>query len=159
MSSSTGLCDVVDEGAWWAAEAVVERDCCGEGEEACVDAGGEAVEGAGAVAFEGEQVFAGLEDRFDPLTDRGEVWPSRPFVFAVWADDGGVEFGGGVFELAAGVAEGADHEQVAFALAALQERQADVAFRGFRRGEHQRARRAVQREQAVQSETPEVAAV
>ena len=73
MSSSTGSGDVVDECAWWAAEAVVEADRGGECEEARSDAGSEAVEGAGAVAFEGEQVFAGLEDRFDPLADRREV--------------------------------------------------------------------------------------
>ena len=30
MSSSTRLGDVVDEGAWWSAESVVECDCCGE---------------------------------------------------------------------------------------------------------------------------------
>ena len=53
---------------------MVERDCCGEREEACADASRESVEGAGAVAFEGEQVLAGLEGRFDPLPDRGEVW-------------------------------------------------------------------------------------
>ena len=119
MSSSTGSGGVVDEGAWWAAEAVVEADRGGEGEEAGSDAGSEAVEGAGAVAFEGEEVFAGLEDRFDPLPDRGEVGPAGGFVFAAGPDDRGVEFGGGVFELAAGVALVADHEQVPVALAAL----------------------------------------
>src|SRR5471032_1411010 len=103
MSSSTGSGDVVDEGAWWAAESVVEGDCCGEGEDACADAGCEAVQGAGAVAFEGEQVFAGLEDRFDPLPDRRDLWPLAGLVFAFWPDDRGVELGGGVFELAAGV--------------------------------------------------------
>jgi len=55
---------------------VVECDRCGEGEEACADSRSEAGEGAGAVAFEGEQVFAGLEDRFDPLADWDEV--SKP---------------------------------------------------------------------------------
>jgi hypothetical protein len=59
MSSSTGLGDVVDQGAWWAAELVVECDGCGEREEAAGDAGSEAAQGAGAVAFEGEDVFGG----------------------------------------------------------------------------------------------------
>src|ERR1700675_2283779 len=95
MSSSTGSGDVVDEGAWWPAEAVVECDCCGEGEEACFDAGCEAVEGAGAVAFEGEDVFAGLEDRFDSLPDRCEVRAAGTFVFAAGPDDRGVRLGGG----------------------------------------------------------------
>ena len=51
----------------------------------------EAGEGSGAVAFEGEQVFAGPEDRFDPLADRGEVRSLSGLVFAAGADDRGVE--------------------------------------------------------------------
>src|SRR5258705_5415912 len=159
MSSSTGSGDVVDQAAGWAAESVVEGDCGCEGEDSCADAGSEAVEGAGAVAFEGEDVFAGLEDRFDPLPDWGEVGAARGFVFAVWPDDRRVELGGGVFELAAGVAFVADHEQVAVSLAALEQGQADVAFGSFRRGQDQRARGAIEGEQAVQAEAPEVAAV
>ena len=119
MSSSTGSGDVVGERAWWSAEAVVGADRCGEGEEACADACSEAVAGVGAVAFEGEQVFAGLEDRLDPLPDRREVGPAAAFVFAVWADDRRVEVGRGALELAAGVALVADHEEVAVASAAL----------------------------------------
>ena len=88
MSSSTGLGDVVDEGAWRAAESVVEAD--GGGEDAACDVGSEAVEGAGAVAFEGEQVFAGLEDRFDPLSDWRQVRAASGFVFAAGSADGGV---------------------------------------------------------------------
>src|SRR5229473_1307671 len=99
MTSSTGSGNVVDEGAWWPAEAVVEADRCGEREEACSDPGCEAVEGAGAMAFEGEDVFAGLEDRLDALADRREVRPTGRFVFAAGPHDRGVEFGGGVFEL------------------------------------------------------------
>src|SRR5690348_13768118 len=112
MSSSTGSGCVVGQGAGWSAEAVVEADRGGEGEEAHSDAGSEAVQGAGAVAFEAEQVFAGLEDRLDPLADRGEMGAVSGFVFAAWADDRGVEFGGELFELASGVALVADHEQV-----------------------------------------------
>src|SRR5579862_934438 len=126
MSSSTGSGNVVDEGAWWEAEAVVEADRGGECEEACSDAGCKAVEGAGAVAFKGEDVFAGLEDRFDALPDRGEVWAAGGFVFAAGPHDCGVEFGGVLFELAAGVAFVADHEQVPVSLAALQESEADI---------------------------------
>src|SRR6476620_11270838 len=113
MGSSTGSGRVVGERAWWAAEAVVEGDCRCEREEADLDAGSEAVEGAGAVAFEGEQVFAGVEDRFDALSDRREVWPAGGLVFAARPDDRGVECGGVGFERAAGVALVADHAQVA----------------------------------------------
>jgi hypothetical protein len=35
----------------------------------------QAWECSGAVALEGEQVFAGPEDRFDPVADRREVGP------------------------------------------------------------------------------------
>src|SRR5438046_63442 len=87
MSSSTGSGRVVREGAWWSAEAVVEGDCCCELEEAGLDAGCEAVEGAGAVSFERQQVFAGLEDRFDPLSERCEVWSAGGLVCAARPDD------------------------------------------------------------------------
>src|SRR5213592_824923 len=118
MRSSTGLGGVVGECSWWAAESVVEADRRGEREEASADAGAEAVQAAGAVAFEGEEVFAGLEDRLDPLPDRRQVRSAAGFVFAPRPDDRRVEFGGGAFELAAGVAFVAEHEQVAAALAA-----------------------------------------
>src|SRR3954453_16908758 len=75
MSSSTRSGGVVDEGAAGAAELGVERDAGGEGEQSLADACSEAVQGAGAVAFEREQVFAGPEDAFDALADRGQVRP------------------------------------------------------------------------------------
>src|ERR1700676_3034642 len=103
MSDSTSSGDVVDECAAWAPELVVEGDAGGEGEEALEDAFSEAVEGAGAVAFEGEEVFAGPEDRFDPLPDRGEVWSLAGFVFASWTDNGRVEAADCLGEGAAGV--------------------------------------------------------
>src|SRR5215210_7333133 len=73
MVDSTGSGDIVDEGAAGAAELVVERDAGGEAEEALEDAFFDAGEGAGAVPFEREQVFAGPEDRLDPLPDRCQV--------------------------------------------------------------------------------------
>jgi hypothetical protein len=39
---------------------------------------------ASAMAFEYEQIFASLEDRFDPLPDRHEVGAASGFIFAVW---------------------------------------------------------------------------
>src|SRR2546428_14096236 len=82
MSSSTVSGDVVAERSCWSSEAVVEADGGCEGEEALADAGAEAVEAAGAGGFEGEQVFAGVEDRFDPLSDRGQAQPGLGFAFA-----------------------------------------------------------------------------
>src|SRR5262245_48479887 len=159
MSSSTGSGGVVDECAWWSAEAVVEGDRGGEGEEAGADAGAEAVQGAGAVALEGEEVFASLEDRFDPLPDRCEVEPVWGLVFAARADDGRVELGRGVFEVAAGVVFVAEHVEVPGSWAAFEQGEAGVAFGDLGRGESQGSRGAVEREQAVQAEAPEVAAM
>ena len=70
---------MVDECAAGAAEFVVEG---GEAEEALEDAFFDAVEGSGAVAFEREEVFAGPEDRLDPLPDRREVGSGSGFVLA-----------------------------------------------------------------------------
>src|SRR5579859_4276525 len=159
MSSSAGSGGVVGECAWWSAEAVVESDRGCEREESCLDAGCEAVESAGAVAFEGEDVLAGLEDGFDSLPDGREVGPAGGFVFTAWPDDGGVEAGGGGFEVAAGVALVADDPEVLGVFAAFEQGQADVSFGRLRRGEHERPGGAVECEQAVQSEAPEVAAV
>src|SRR5882672_8946034 len=159
MSSSTRSGGVVGEGSWWSSELVVETDGGGECEEACADAGSEAVEAAGAVAFEGEQVFACPEDRFDPLPDRGEAQPGLGFVSSGRPSDQRVELGGGVFELVPGVAFVGDHDQLAVALDAAEQGEADVAFGGFRGGEGERAWGAVQGEQAMQPEAPEEAAV
>jgi hypothetical protein len=52
---------------------VVEHDCGGERGEAGEEAYAEVSECASAVALEREDVFAGPEDRFDPLADRREV--------------------------------------------------------------------------------------
>ena len=131
MSSSTVSDGVVDEGAWWAAESVVECDCGGEGEEAACDAGSEAVEAAGSMLFEGEEVFAGLEDRFDPLADRRQMRPLSGFVFAAGPADGGVEVGGGVFELAAGVALVTDDGEVVGIVTAIYNPTAQRFFVGL----------------------------
>ncbi|MEJ7714348.1 MAG: hypothetical protein WKF40_01045 [Thermoleophilaceae bacterium] len=87
---------------------MVEGDRCGEGEEAAGDAGSEAAEGAGAVAFEGEDVLGGPVDRFDALTDRGQVQASAGLVFAAWPDDQRLEVGRLALKVAAGVALVAD---------------------------------------------------
>src|SRR4029077_2942937 len=112
MIDSTVLCAVVDECAAVASELVVEGDGCGEAAEPREDSGPEAGEGAGAVAFEGEQVFAGPEDRLDPLPDRREVRSVAGLVFAARPDDRRVEVLNVGLELPAGVALVADYGQV-----------------------------------------------
>ena len=57
MVDSTGLGDVVDQGAAGSAELVVEGHAGGEGQESGEESFSEAGQGAGAVAFEGEDVF------------------------------------------------------------------------------------------------------
>src|SRR5262245_54460851 len=152
MSSSALSGGVVGECAGWSAEAVVEADRGCEREEACSDAGAEAVEGAGAVAFQGQQVFAGLEDRLDSLPDRSEVRSAAGLVSAAGPQDGCVEVGGELFELAAGIALVAEHEQVAGALAALEQGEADVAFGRLGGGEHQGGGRGVRVEAGVEAD-------
>src|ERR1700694_922485 len=161
MGSATGLCGVAGERAAGAAEAVVECDCCGEGGEACDESDAEVLEGAGAVAFEGEDVFAGLEDRLDALADRGEVGAAAAFVFASWAVDGGVKRGQLALELCAAEVLVADEDEhlAGLAFAARDHLHADELLVDFRRGQSERSWRAVQREQGVQPETPEEAAV
>src|ERR1700688_965150 len=103
MTDSTRSGDIVDECAARAAELVVEDDAGGECEEALEDAFFDACEGSCAVAFEGEEVFAGPEDRLDPLPDWREVGALSGLVFAAGPDDRGVELADRVGELAAGV--------------------------------------------------------
>jgi len=104
MVDSARLGAVVDERAAGATEFVVERNRRGEADEALQDAFSEPGEGSCAVAFEGEEVFAGPEDRLDPLADRREVGPVAGLVFAAGAHDRRVALADRLFELAAGVA-------------------------------------------------------
>ena len=82
------------------------------------------------------------------------------FVFALRPDDRGVELGGGVFEVAAGVVFVAEHEQrarrVGSAASRVRQTSRSVALGEVR---IERAWGAVQGEQAVQAEAPEEAAV
>jgi hypothetical protein len=91
---SAGSGDIVDERAARAAEFVVEGDAGCEAEEALEYALFDAVEGSRAVAFEGEQVFAGPEDRLDPLPDRGEVGALSGLVLAPRSYDRRVQMAG-----------------------------------------------------------------
>ena len=159
MIDSTVLGAVVDECSAFASELVVECHAGGEAAEPGDHAFAEAGERSGAVAFEGEQVFAGPEDRFDPLTDRGEVRSLSFLVFAAGANEGGVEqldLGG---ELASRVPLVAEQRFTAGASAAIQEHQADLAFVDLWGTELQRAGRAVGAEDRVQPEPPEIPGV
>src|SRR6185369_6565047 len=159
MSSSAVSGGVGDEAAGGAVELVVEGDAGCEGEEALKDACPETVEGAGAVAFEREEVFERLEDRFDALADWGEVWSLAGLVSAARADDQGLAGVHRGLEVAAGVVLVADHGDRAGALQALDQAQADLALVSLGAGQRDRPRGAIEREEAVQPEAPEVAAV
>src|SRR5260370_30445668 len=155
MVDSARLGAVVDEGSAWSSELVVEGDRGGEAAEAGEYAFAESCEGACAVAFEGEEVFAGPEDRFDPLADRREVQTVGGFVFSAGPDDRRVALGDLGGELAAGVALVTQEGLTAFALAALQQHEADLALVDLRGGELERAGGAVRGEDRVQPESPE----
>lgn len=101
MSSATDLCGVGDQGSAGAVEVVVEHYGCGECGEPGAQTDAEVVQCACAVSFEGEDVFAGPEDRFDPLADRGEVRTVAFLVFAAGPQDRRVEFGQFGLEVAA----------------------------------------------------------
>lgn len=65
-------------------------------------AGDEAGEGAGAVAFERELVFAGVDDRFDPLPHAAERSVTGVFVASVGPQQLATEGGDEMFEFFAG---------------------------------------------------------
>ncbi len=126
MSDSARLRGVVDEGTARESELVVECDRCCEAAESCEDSFSEALEGAGAVSFEGEEVFAGPEDRLDPLADRREVRAVAGFVAAAGAQDRGIELLDSGEEFAASVVLIADHDLTAATLGAVQEGERDL---------------------------------
>jgi hypothetical protein len=154
-----GLGVVGGEVAWWAAESVVEGDGGCEGGEAADESCSEGVQGAGAVAFDGQDVFGGPEDALDALADRGEVWSSSGFVFAARANDCRVQRVDLGLEVFAGVALVADDDDMARAVDTLQQSECDVAFTDLGTGQRQGPGGAVGREQGVQPEAVEVAAV
>src|ERR1039457_6906525 len=157
MSSATGLGGVAGDGAAGAAESVVERNGGGKRGEACDETDAQVLKGACSVTFEGEDVLAGLEDRFDALADRGEVGASAGFVFASRSGDRGVEVGEFGFEVFAAEVLVADQDQhlAGLAVAARDHLQADKFLVDLWRGQRERPWCAVQGEQGVQPEAPE----
>jgi hypothetical protein len=133
---------------------MVERDGSGEAAEAREDPFAQAGEGASAVSLEGEEVFAGPEDRFDPLSDRCEVWSLPGLVFAARTHECGVALGDLGGEVAAGVALIAEQRLAAVALAAVQQDQADLALIKLGGAQLQGAWGAVGREDRGRSESP-----
>src|ERR1700694_4963969 len=134
MIDSTVSGAVVDEGAWWTAELVVEGDGCCEGKEALQDALSDAWEGAGAVALEGEDVFAGPEDALNALADRCEMRATPGLVFSVGSEDRGVKVAGLAGELASGITLVTDQRDFALAAAALEKLDRDLPLIAFGRG-------------------------
>ena len=114
MIDSTALGGVVDDCAAGSAELVVEADAGGECEQAGADAG--------------EQVFAGEEDRLDPLADRCQPRPALGLVAAGWTDDPSAQAGDCFGELAAGVALVAD-DRLAATQCVPEQRQRNLALR------------------------------
>src|SRR5919109_5318748 len=161
MSSATRLCRVGGEAAGREAELVVEHDGGGERGEAGAQADAKVGEGSGAVALEGEDVLAGLEDRFNPLADRGQVRSAALLVLAAGAHDPRLQLGEFGLEVLAAEVLVADQDQRLTGLtpAAGDQLQADELLVDLRGGQRQRPWGAVGGEQGVQTEPEEVAAV
>src|SRR5215212_1666763 len=161
MSSATRLCRVGGEVAGREVELVVEHYGCGERGEAGAQADAEVGEGPGAVALEREDVLAGLEDRFDPLADRGQVRSASLLVLAAGAHDRRLQLGEFGLEVLAAEVLVADQDQrlTGLTFAAGDHLQADELLVELRGGERQRPWGAVGGEQGVQAEPEEVAAV
>src|SRR6266508_123142 len=161
MGCAMGSGGVAGQRAAGATEAVVERDGGGERGEAAGESDAQLMQDARAVAFEAEDVLGSEEDRLDPLADGREVWSASWLVFAAWAVDLGVECPEVGFELSpAEVLVADDHQHLAgLSFAARDQLQADGLLVDLRGGQRQRAWGAVQREQGVQPEAPEEAAV
>src|SRR4029077_15505600 len=161
MSSATVSGDVVGEAAGWAAEAVIECDGGGECGEAGEQAHAEVLQGARAVTLEGKDVLAGLEDRLDPLADVREVGAAAALVFAARTHDLGVEvreFGLEVLAAEVLIAD-QDEDLLGLALTAGDQLQTHELLVDLWGGQRQRPRGAVQREDRVQPEPPEVSPV
>src|SRR5680860_59075 len=157
MSDSTRSGHVGHERAARSPELVVEPDAGRQAEKALGDALAQAGKGAGAVALEGEQVLAGEEDRLDPLADRGQVRPMARLVTAAWAHDRGAQGIDALGEGAPGIALVAHDDPPRARLQAPDELKPDLALVTLGRGQAERPRGAIGREQAVQPESPEEA--
>src|SRR5436190_18470745 len=104
MTNSTGSGKERDQRAGRSPEPPVDVDPCGERQHPGGDSGPQAVDRARPVAIEGEQVLAGLEDRLDPLSDRGEVGTAAGLVTAPGPKQRSADPGDLGLEVVAGVA-------------------------------------------------------
>src|ERR1700676_1128033 len=159
MIDSTESGAVVDECAAWPAELVVEGDAGGETEKALKDSLSEPCERSCSVALEGEDVLAGPEDRLDALADRCQVRASAGLVLAAGSYDRGLQLPDVLCELSPGIALVADQRHFTAAVGAGQQPQGNLALIALGRGQRERPRCAVGREDRMQAESPEEAGV
>ena len=85
-------------------------DAGGEGEYPLADAGPDAFGDVAAVVLERELALGGLVDRLDPLADAAELAEPGLLVFAVGADERGVQSRDCLLELGSGEAFVADDD-------------------------------------------------
>src|SRR6188474_27286 len=157
MVDSTPSGDVVDQGATRTPEPVVERDACGQCQEALGDASTQVVQGASAMALEGEDVLAGPKDRLDSLSDRSEVNAVVGLVLSGRPEDRCVELVDRRGELAPGIALVGDEDLPTASACSLEQLDPDLALVALGRGEREGLGCAVWREEAVQAKAPEEA--
>src|SRR6266545_268246 len=136
-------------------------DTGGQGEHSLTDPGPDAFGDVAAVEFQRELALGGLVDRLDPLADAAELAEPGLFVFAVGADEGGVQSRDCLLELAPGEAFVADDDLLAgeepLAAGAVEHRRGDLALGLVRRGQAEADRHPVWRAQQIQPQAPEVA--
>src|SRR5215204_541773 len=159
MVDSTPSGDIVDQGATRTTEPVVERNACGQCQEALGNASTQVVEGASAVALEGEDVLAGPEDRLHPLADRREVNGTVGLVLASRSHDRGAKACDRCGKAPPGITLVADDGLPADPAGALQQLQADLALVALGRGEGESSGRAVGGKETMQSKAPKEARV
>jgi hypothetical protein len=159
MIDSTPLPVVVDQSSAGTTQLVVEADAGSQAEKALHYALSEALDGSSPVTFQGEDVFAGVEDRFDPLAKWSKVRTLPRLVFALGPDRDGSQVSDGRSELPARVSLVGKQDLPALSLAARKEFQPDLPFVSFGRAIRKGAGSPVCGKDGVQPYAPEVAGV
>src|SRR5215210_2846454 len=95
----------------WRVDDPVPPDARSQGEQALADADDHPCLGSPAMAFQAELVFERVEQALDPLTDPAQRPEPAWLVFAVGPQQPGAIAGDELFQLAAGKALVANHQQ------------------------------------------------
>jgi hypothetical protein len=159
MIDSTPLPVVVDQSPAGTTQSVVEADAGGQTEKALQYALFETSQGTSSVAFQSEDVLAGVEDGFDALPKRSNMWTFPGLVFSLGPDHDSLQVFGGRSELSARISLVAEQDLPARSPAAVEELKSNISFIAFGRGDLKGPGSAVGGEDSVQTHSPEIAGV